>query len=90
MNIIYAYYIAIMTDDDEKIRRKLPIFDDMFTFTWCKINVCPRETLINTIKSFYIMCDITKERYTFDSRVPDNTGRRIKCRKAEYMVKQAL
>ena len=60
----------------------------MLTFTLCKINVCPCETLINTIKSFYKVCDITKARNTFDRPVPDNTGGCTKCRKVEDLLKQ--
>ena len=85
---IYAYLLAIMSDEDGKVNGKFPIFDDLLAFMWCKINVCPCETLLNTVKSFYKVCDITKARDTFDRRVPDDTGRRIKRRKAEDMLKQ--
>ena len=81
-------FLFIMSQEDGKINGKFPIFDDLLAFMWCKLNVCPCDTLLNAVKSFYKVCDITKAGDTFDRRVPDDTGRRVKRRKTEDMLKQ--
>ena len=74
-------------DEDGKVDGKVPIYDDLLAFLWCKMNTCPCETLINVVKSFYKHTDVVKARDLFFRRVPDSAERRIKHRKAEDILK---
>ena len=74
-------FLVIMSEEDGKINGKFPIFDDFLAFMLCNLNVCPCETLLNAVKSYYKVSDITKARDIFDRRVPNDTGRRVKRRK---------
>ena len=77
-----------MVDDaDGKIRGKFSIFDDMLAFLWCKMNVAPKDTLLDVLKSFYKSEEIAKSRDLFFSKVPDNSSRRVKHRKPEDVLK---
>lgn len=37
----------------KKIDSKYPKFDTMLTFTWCKINTCPRNILSSVVEKFH-------------------------------------
>ena len=74
-------------EDDGKVGGKIPILDDILAFMWCKMNTCPCETLLNVVKTFYKVADVVKARDTYFRRLPDTSGRRVKHRKAEDILK---
>ena len=77
-----------MADDEEgKLNGKFPIFDDLLAFLWSEMNVAPKDTLLDVLKSFYKSDDIAKSRDLLFSKVPDNSSRRVKHRKPEDILK---
>ena len=74
-------------DEDGKINGKFPIFDDLLAFLWSKMNVSPRDTLLNVLKTFYKPDDIAKSRDLLFRKLPDSTTRRVKHRKTEDILK---
>ena len=77
-----------MDDGDGKVNSKFPNFDDMLAFIWCKMKVCPCDTLLNVVKSFYKACDIVKSRDLLFRRLPDSPERRVKHRKVEDILRR--
>ena len=63
------------------------IIDDLLTFMWCKITICPRDTLINCILSYYDHDVIVKSRELFFQKVPKAGSKRVKHRDVEKIVK---
>ena len=74
-------------DKDGKIKGKFPVFNDLLAFLWSKMNVSPRDTLLNVLKTFYKDDDIVKARDLLFRTLPDTSFRKIKHRKAENIFK---
>ena len=72
---------------DGKIDGKFPIFDDILAFIYFKMDICPRDTLLSTVKLFYKANDIAKSRDILYHRVPESNGRRTKHRNTEDILK---
>ena len=70
-------------NEDGKLNGKFPIFDDLLAFLWSKMNVAPKDTLLDVLKSFYKSDDIAKSRDLLFSKLPDNSTRRVKHQKPE-------
>ena len=69
--------------EDGKVNGKYPIFSDILAFLWCKMKLCPRETLLHVTKSFYKRDEIVMARDLLYSKFPDGGNRRAKHRKTE-------
>lgn len=69
------------------MKGKFPIFDDILTFIWCKMKICPYDTLSDTVKSFYKSADICKARDLLFQKIPDDSARRVKHRKTEDIIR---
>ena len=58
--------------EEGRVNGKYPIFNDILTFLWCKMKLCPRDTLLHATKSFYkreeviTARDLLYEKYPFD------------------------
>ena len=72
-------------DDDGKMNGKLPVFNDLLTFVWNKMNISPLDALVNLVKLFYKQEEVFKARDVLFSSVPD-TGKRVKHRKVEDVL----
>ena len=60
------------------------IFNDLLTFLWCKMKLCPRDTLLHTIKMFYKREEVMIARDLLYDKLPATDGnRRVKHRKTE-------
>ena len=57
---IYVTYLAIMSENDGKNNGKFPLFDDLLDFLGCNLNVCLCDTLLNAIKTYYKVSEITR------------------------------
>ena len=62
-------------DANGKINGKTPIFNDVSSFLWCKMNVCPRDTILNVVKKFYNSEEISSARDVLYNSVPENQKR---------------
>ena len=70
--------------DDGKINGKYPIFNDILTFLWCKMKLCPRDNLLQIAKSFYKREEIVTARDLLYEKYPSTDGiRRVRHRKSE-------
>ena len=76
------------SDQDGKLNGKFPIFNDILAFMWCKISICPADTLISAIQGFYKHADIAKARDLLFLKVPDGTTRRVKHKKTDEILKR--
>ena len=74
-------------DEDGKIKGKFPVFNDLLAFLWTKMNVSPRDTLLDALKTFYKADDIVKARDLLFRKLPDSNFRKIKHRKTEGILK---
>ena len=83
---LYGFTFLTM-EPDGKIDGKFPIFDDILAFIWFKKDICPRDTLLSTVKLFYKATDIAKSRDVLYHRVPESNGRRTKHRNTEDILK---
>ena len=70
-------------DEEGKINGKYPVFSDVLAFLWCKMKMCPRDTLLYVIKSFYNRESIVAARDLLYNHVPEGEVRRIKHRKSD-------
>ena len=60
------------------------IINDLLTFMWCKMKLCPRDTLLHIIKCFYKREDVMLARDLLYDKLPTVEGnRRVKHRKSE-------
>ena len=64
-----------------------PVFNDVLTFLWCKMKLCPRDTLIQVTKSFYKREEVVVARDLLYDMFPGNENRRVKHRKSEDDLK---
>ena len=70
--------------DEGKINGKYPIFNDILTFLWCKMKLCPRDNLLHVTKVFYKRDDIISARDVLYEKFPNQNGiRRVKHRRSE-------
>ena len=72
-------------DEDGRINGKLPVFNDLLAFVWNKMEVAPRDTLLNVVKSFYKQEEVFKARDVLFSSIPE-TGKRVKNRKVDDVL----
>ena len=75
-------------EPDGKIDGKFPIFDNVLAFIWCKMNICPRDTLLAVVQKFYKHEDILRARDLLFTRVEqrENEPRRVKHRKVDEIL----
>ena len=73
--------------EEGKIDGKYPIFNDILCFLWCKMKLCPRDTLLNILQQFYKAEDITKARDVLFVKIPAEEGEtRRKHRKVDEIL----
>ena len=77
-----------MVEGDGKVNGKFPIYDDLLACIWCKMKICPKDTLLGAMKNFYKLGSITASRDMLFERVPAPEGeaRRVKHKKAEDIL----
>ena len=79
-----------MADDEGKINGKFPIFNDALAFLYCKMDVVPKDTLIATIKNFYVPEDLIIARDLFSKVIQNiaalNQSKRLMQRNAETII----
>ena len=75
-----------MPDDSGKINGTVPCFNDVLAFFYCKMKVCPRDTLLGVVKGFYKYEDLVKARDVLFTVIPEGDSRRIKHRKVEEIL----
>ena len=63
---------------------KKPIFNDVLAFIWCKMDVIPRDTLLETVRKFYSLEVLIKARDLLAS--VSNSEDRFKQRKADTIL----
>ena len=63
-----------------------PILDDLLTFVRCKMDICPKETLVDTVKRFYDYKALVSSRDLLFAAIPNEGPRRVKNREADKMV----
>ena len=78
--------LTTMADDDGKINGKFPVFNDLLAFMWCKMNIVPRDTLLNTMKSFYRYEELVSARDLFSSKMELDGNTRLKQNKSELIL----
>ena len=61
------------------------IFSDILTFMWCKMKLCPRDTLLQVTKAFYKRDEVIEARDLLYEKYPGVSGgsRRVKHKKTE-------
>ena len=65
-----------------------PLLDDLIAFLWCKMQICPRDTLLNVIREFYEPSVIVQSRDKLFAHIPEPDGtRRVKHRKSEEILR---
>ena len=57
-------------DADVNINGKTPTFNDVLSFLWRKMNVCPQDTILNVVKKFYKSEEISSARGNLCKSVP--------------------
>ena len=67
---------------------KPPLLDDLIAFMWCKMQICPRDTLLGVMLKFYDLNSVTQSRDKLFAYIPETDGsRRVKHRKAEETLR---
>ena len=61
-------------DDNGRVNGKVPVFNDLLTFMWCKTKICARDTQIDVISSFYQRSDVVEARDLLYSAFPVEEG----------------
>ena len=70
--------------DDGKVDGKYPTFNDLLTFLWCKMKLCPRDTLLQVTKAFYKRDEVIAAKDVLYEKYHGADGnRRVKHRKTE-------
>ena len=64
------------SSEDGKVDGKYPIFNDILTFLWCKMKMCPRDNLLYITKTFYKREDIITARDLLYEKCPTTDGKR--------------
>ena len=65
-----------------------PLLDDLIAFLWCKMQICPRDTLLNVIREFYEPSVIVQSRDKLFAHIPEADGiRRVKHRKSKEILR---
>ena len=64
------------------------ILDDLLTYVFCKLTICPKDTLIAAVAGFYSKSDIKEARDKLFNNVPSPEGaaRRVKHQDTDKML----
>ena len=78
--------MAPVIDGNGSMVSGTPCFNDILAFMAAKMKVCPRDTLVGIMKSFYRHEDLAKARDILFGRLPETDGRRVKHRKTDEIL----